>query len=93
MKHDIPRVFYSDKDFSEVVYAMGYHEGTLRIGYEDISRKTKLLLNRFDATSGTLRFNEKYFFDPLFGFTSYWDYKPTNAIHVESPGAYNKEKI
>ena len=27
------------------------------------------------------------------GFTPYWDYKPTNAIHAGSPGVYTSDKI
>ena len=26
-------------------------------------------------------------------FTPFWDYKPTNAIHGDSPGVYTSEKI
>ena len=26
-------------------------------------------------------------------FTPYWDYKPTNALHADSPGAYTSDKI
>ena len=27
------------------------------------------------------------------GFTAYWDYKPTIAIHADSPGVYTSDKI
>ena len=27
------------------------------------------------------------------GFTPYWDYKPNNAIHADSPGVYTSGKI
>ena len=40
---------------------MGDHEGTLQIDYEDISKKTKLLLTRFSGTFGTLEVDEKSF--------------------------------
>ena len=53
---------YSIRVISEVVYKMGDHEGTLQIGYDDISMRTKLILTRFVSTFGTLRFNEKSFF-------------------------------
>ena len=33
------------------------------------------------------------FFNTLLGFTPYWDYKPTNAIHEDSPGVYTSDKI
>ena len=26
-------------------------------------------------------------------FTPYWDYKPTDAVHLDSPGVYTSEKI
>ena len=42
---------------------------------------------------GTLRFNKKLFFHTFLGFTPYWDYKPTNAIHAYSPGVYFSDKI
>ena len=56
-----------------------------------ISMKIKLILTRFGETSGTLRFNEKSFFGTLLGFTPYCGYKPTNAIHADSPGVYTSE--
>ena len=33
------------------------------------------------------------FFHTLLGFTPFWDYKPTNAIHADSPGVYTSDKI
>ena len=27
------------------------------------------------------------------GFTPYWDYKSTNAIHANSPGVYTSDKV
>ena len=50
--------------------------------------KTKLSLTRFGGTFGTLRFDENSFLNTFLSFTSYWDYKPTNAIHADSPGVY-----
>ena len=44
-------------------------------------------------TFGTLRFDKKSFFHTLLGFTAYWDYKPTNAIHADAPGVYTSDKI
>ena len=55
--------------------------------------KTKLSLTRFAGTFGTLRFDEKSFFNTFLGFTPHWDYKHTNAIHADSPGVYTIEKI
>ena len=40
-----------------------------------------------------MRFDEKSFKNTSLGFTSYWDYKPTNAIHADSPGVYTSETI
>ena len=71
---------------------MSSHERTLQIEYDDFSMKTKLILARFGGTFGTFKFNEKSFFDTLLGFTPYWDYKPTNAIHADSPSVYTSEK-
>ena len=55
--------------------------------------KTKLILIRFDSTFGLLRFDERSFFSTFLGFTPYWDYKPSNAIRANSPGACTSDKI
>ena len=55
--------------------------------------KTNFVLAGFGLTFGTLRFDEKTFQITLFGFTPYWDYKPTNVIHADSPGVYTSEKF
>ena len=34
----------------------------------------------------------KVFFHTLLKFTVYWDYKPTNTIHADSPAAYTSDK-
>ena len=70
---------YSQKNRTKV-------EGTLQIEYDDITMKTKLILNQFGGTIGTLGFDEKTFFDFLLGFTPYWDYKPTNAFQGQILG-------
>ena len=70
---------YTNKDISEAVYTMGDHESTLQIEYDDISLKTKLSLTRSRGTFGTLRFNDKSFFNGLLQFTLLWDYKPTKC--------------
>ena len=90
--YEIPHGIYSIKDISDAVYTMGDHDGTLQDECDDISMKTKLISTRFGGTFGTLRFNEKSFFSTLLGFTPSWDFKPTNAIHVDSPGVYTGEK-
>ena len=82
---------YTNKDILEAVYTMVDHEKTLQIEYDDITMKTKLILTRLGLTFGVLRFNEKSFFNTLLGVTQYWDYKPTNAIHADSPGVYTSQ--
>ena len=44
-------------------------------------------------TFGTLRCDEKSFLNTLLGFTPFWDYKPTNTIHADSPAVYTSDKI
>ena len=54
----------------------------------------------FGSTFGTLRFDEKSFFNTFLDFAPYWEYKPTNgdaidailAIHADSPGVCTSEK-
>ena len=36
---------------------------------------------------------KKRFFISLLGFTPYWDNKPTNAFHSDSPGVNTSEKM
>ena len=66
-----------------------------KIGYDDITMKTKIILkggqDKFGL--GTLRFDERSFFHTLLGFEPYWDYKPTNSNHVVIPGVYTSDKI
>ena len=50
-------------------------------------------MTRFASTFGTLKFDENSFFHTILGFHPYWDYKPTNAIHADSPGVYTSDKI
>ena len=54
--------------------------------------KQNFFLTRFGGTFGTLRFNEKSFFNTL-RFTPNWDCKPSNSLHVHSPGVYTSDKI
>ena len=92
LTHELSPGIYTIEDISKAVYTMGDHQGTLRIEYDDDTMKTKLISPRFGSTFATLRFDEKSFFNTLLGFTPYWDYKPTNAIHANSPGVYTSEK-
>ena len=85
------------EDISKSVYTMGDRDGTLQIenddNDDDDSVKTKLISTRFGSTFGTLRFDKKSFFHTLLGFAPYWDYKPTNPIHADSPGVYTNDKF
>ena len=72
---------------------MGDHEGTFKIENDDITLKTKPSLTLFGGTFGKLRFDEKTFFNTSLGCTPFWDYKPTNALHSDSSGAYTCDKI
>ena len=72
---------------------MGDHKGTFEIEYDDISMKTKLTLTRFGSAFGTLIFDEKIFFNTLLSFTTFWDYKPVNAIHAYSAGVCTGHKF
>ena len=84
---------YTIEDLQKAVCPHGDLEGTLKIEYDDLNKKTKPILTRFGMTFGTLRFDEHSFFNTLLGFDPYWDYKPTNAIHADSPGVYTNDKV
>ena len=84
---------YTIEDLKKAVYPLGDHEGTLQIEYDDLDKKTKLILTRFGDTFGTLRFDKKSFFHTLLGFTPYWDYGPTNAFNSNGEGVYTSDKL
>ena len=84
---------YTIEDIQKAVYPLGDHECTLQIENDDLNKKVKLILTRFGSTLGTLRFDKKSYFHTLLKFEPYWDYKPTNAIHADSPGVYTSHKI
>ena len=84
---------YTIEDLQKIVYPVGDHEGTLQIEYDDLNKKTKPILTCFGGSFGTLRFDENSLFNTLLGFTPNWDYKPTNAIHVDSRGVYTNDKV
>ena len=84
---------YTIEYLQKAVYPLGDHENTLQIEYDDLNKKVKLILTRFGVTFGTSRFDKKSFFHTLLGFTPYWDYKPTNAIHADTPGVYTSDKV
>ena len=78
---------YTIKYFSEPVYTMVDHDGTLQCEYDDISMKAKPILNHFGGRFVTLRFDEKSFLNTLLGYTPYWVYTSTNETYADSPGA------
>ena len=53
---------YAIEDIQKAVYPLGNHEGSLKIEYDDLNKKVKLILTRFGSTFETLRFDEKSFF-------------------------------
>ena len=59
---------YTIEDLEEAVYPLGDHKGTLQIEYDDLNKKTKLILTRFGSTFGMLRFNKKSFFSYFIRF-------------------------
>ena len=85
--YEIPPGIYPVEDFSEIVYTMGDHEGTIQIEYDEISMKTKLISALFGRIFGKLGFDEK-FFKYFIGFETILEYKPNNAVHAESLGVY-----
>ena len=91
--HELYPGVYLFKDIREFVYHIGDQDGTLQIEYIDISMKAELVLSRFGGTFGTLRFNEKSFYNTLLDFTPYWDYKRINAIHADNPGVHTSENF
>ena len=64
---------YTIEDLQKAVYPLGDHEGTLKIEYDDLNKKTKLILTRLGSTFGTLRFDEHSFLNTLLGLDPYWD--------------------
>ena len=85
---------YTIEDLQKAVYPLVDHEGTLQIEYDDLNKKVKLYFNTMlEESFGALRFDKKSFFHTILGFDPHWDYKPTNAIHADSPGVYTSDKI
>ena len=83
---------YTIEDLQKAVYPLGDHEGTLQIDYDDLKKKTKFILTHFGSTFGTLRFDKRSFFSTLLGFTTYWVYKPTNALLSDGHGLHTSDK-
>ena len=66
--YEISPGIYTIEDISAAVYPLADHEGTLRVDYDDITMKTKLILTRFVGTFGTLRIDKKSFLITFLGF-------------------------
>ena len=68
---------YTIQIISDAIHTFSGHSESIQIDYDDISMKTKIILNFKDEKAtfglGTLRFNERSFFHTLLGFTPYWD--------------------
>ena len=62
---------YTIENLQEVVHPVGDHEATLQMKHDDLNKKTKLISTRFGSKFGTLRFDEKFFFNTLLGFAPY----------------------
>ena len=71
----------SIQDISNIIKTFSGHMETIQIEYDDISTKTKIILKYIGERNmfllGMLRFDERFFFHTLLGFTPYWDYKPS----------------
>ena len=87
--YEITPGIYTFKDISEAIYKIAGEGGSLKIIYDDVSMKTKLIFDYFSS----LRFNKKSFFHTLLGFDPYWDCKPTNGVNSDSAGVYISNKI
>ena len=72
---------------------MGDHEQTIKIKFDDISMKSKLISTRFNGNFGMLLFGENSFRSTLIGFKPFWDSRHTNAIDADSSDYYTSEKI
>ena len=88
---------YSIQDISDAIQTFSGHEETIQLEYNDISMRTTIVLKikneKKKFALGTLRFDKQSFFHTLLGFSPYWDYEPTNSIHVLIPGVYPSDKI
>ena len=67
--YELSSSVYTIKDVSEVVCSVGDHDGTLKIEYDDITKRTKPILNPFGGAFGKLRFDERSFQKNLLGVT------------------------
>ena len=80
---------YTIQDISDIIYTFSGHSEFIKIEYDDISMKTKIILKYKDFREnfglGALRFNKKSFFHTLLGHDPYFDDK--------TPGVYTSDKI
>ena len=81
---------YTMQDISDAIKTFSGHEVSIELVYDDISMRASIVFKFKDEKKkfalGTLRFDKQYFFQTLLGFSTYWDYKPNNSIHVLNPG-------
>ena len=83
---------YTIQDISDAIHKFSGHEGRLKIVYNDVNMKTKLVFYTFGHTFGSLRFSEKSFFNTILGFAPGWDYKLVN-IHSGIPDVYTNDEL
>ena len=62
VSYELDPVNYSIEDLQKAVSSLGDHERTPKTEYDDLNKKTKLILTCFGSTFGTLRFDEHSFF-------------------------------
>ena len=67
---------YSIQDISDSIYNFSVNNESIKVEYDDISMKTKIILKcigeRKKFVLGTLRFDQTSFFHTSLGFTPYW---------------------
>ena len=91
--YDLDPGNYTIGDLQKAFYRLGGQEGTLQIEYDGLNKEVKLIFNAMlEERFGALRFDKKPFSHTLLKFEPYWDYKPTNSIHADSPDAYTSDK-
>ena len=89
---------YTIQDISDAIQTFSGQKEIIEIEYDDNSMKTKIILKFKNNEKGlfalgTLRFDDRSFFDTFLGFTPFWDYKPTNSNRDGIPGVYTSKKI
>ena len=95
--YDLTPGIYTIQDISDAIQTFSGHEETIQLEYDDIIMRTTFVLKfkneKLKFALGTLRFDKQSFFHTLLGFSTYWDYKPSNSSHVLTPGVFPSDKI